>query len=86
VRDLAAVKGSWLVIEVDQSLVSRDRTTLYRAVRAFGVSDSLEYQHCPGKQEPLLWVADAAAWCFSRIGEWLRLIAPLISGVRRVEP
>jgi len=31
--------------------------------------------------EPLLWIADATAWCVGAGGDWARRIAPVLAGV-----
>jgi hypothetical protein len=49
----------------DDSLVKHDQAVLFRAVRDAGVADTLAYEHLPARSEPLLWIADAAAWCWS---------------------
>jgi len=59
----AAEGGHRLVIEQDDSLLERDRSVLYHGVRRAGVADSLTYEHLPARSEPLLWLADTAAWC-----------------------
>ncbi len=69
-QDLAAAGGQRLVLEQDDSLLRSDQTVLYAAVRHAGASDRLTYEHLPARAEPLLWVADAAAWCWSRGGPW----------------
>jgi len=70
VQDLAAAGGQRLVLEQDDSLMRNDQTVLYAAVRDAGASDRLTYEHLPARTEPLLWVADAAAWCWSRGAPW----------------
>jgi len=66
VQDLAAAGAQRLVLEQDDSLVRSDQAVLYAAVRDASASDRLTYEHVPARTEPLLWVADAAAWCWSR--------------------
>lgn len=37
-----------------------------------------EYRQLPAKQEPLLWISDAVAWCHQRGGEWREMSAPIV--------
>lgn len=61
-----------LVIELDQSSFNDDVKHLNEIRPAF-IWDYRE-RH----QEPILWVADAVAWCVNRGGEWERMVRPMI--------
>ena len=84
VQDLAAAGAQRLVLEQDDSLVRSDQAVLYAAVRAAGTQDQLTYEHVPARSEPLLWIADAAAWCWSRGTPWPDRIQPIIRQTRRL--
>jgi len=84
VQDLAAAGGQRLVLEQDDSLVRSDQAVLYAAVRDAAVDERLTYEHVPARSEPLLWVADAAAWCWSRGGSWPGRLQPIIRHTRTV--
>jgi hypothetical protein len=86
VQDLAAANGQRLVLEQDDSLVRSDQAVLYAAVRDVGASQRLTYEHVPARSEPLLWVADAAAWCWSRGGIWLGRLQPIIRHTAPSDP
>ena len=75
---LAAEGGHRLVIEQDDSLLERDRSVLYDDVRRAGVADLLTYEHVPARSEPLLWLADTAAWCWTHGPAWRDRIAPAV--------
>jgi hypothetical protein len=75
---LAAEGGNRLVIEQDDSLLERDRSVLYDDVRRAGVADLLTYEHVPARSEPLLWLADTAAWCWTHGPAWRDRIAPAV--------
>jgi hypothetical protein len=45
------------------------------------VQDTLTYLHEPKRSEPLLWIADAAAWCWTH-PEWRPRITPIVRNVR----
>lgn len=70
VSDLAAVNAHRLVIEQDDSLIRSDQELLFREVRRHRLQDVLTYEHLPARSEPLLWIPDAAAWCWSKGGAW----------------
>lgn len=82
VQDLAESGGQRLVFEQDDSLMRSDQQVLYAAVHATAVSDRLTYEHLPARSEPLLWVADAAAWCWSRGAPWTGRLQPIIRQIR----
>lgn len=68
VPDLAAAGVQRLVIERDDSLVDADRRLLYQAGLDF--APGLAYTHLRAKEDLLLCVPDAIAWCWARGGEW----------------
>ena len=78
VADLATIGGQRLVIEQDESLLKHDQAVLYAAVRRAGVAGSLAYEHLPVRSEPLLWIADAAAWCWTHGPTWRARITPAV--------
>lgn len=59
-----------------------DKRVLFRDVKRHGVSGTLTYVHESPHQEPLLWIADAVAWSYTRGGDWKRRIQPLIATTR----
>lgn len=81
IADLAALRGQRLVIEQDDSLVSADQADLWTASHKYETAATLAYEHVPPRTEPLLWIADAAVWSWSRGGQWRQRIDPV---VRRV--
>jgi hypothetical protein len=78
VADLDAVDCRRLVIEQDDAMLATDQVVLYRQVHKFGAT--LEYVHRRPSEEPLLWIADAVAWCWTRAGERHR-IQPVVGHV-----
>ncbi|WP_062385048.1 hypothetical protein [Demequina iriomotensis] len=66
----------WL-LERDGPSERRDRQTIAALIR-LGAIPKLRYSHAPGVSEPLLWIADLAAWMWSRGGEHRAALAPLI--------
>lgn len=65
-----------LVIESREGRDHLDRQVLLSELRAqktvFG------YDHMPPYSDPLLWAADAVAWCSSAGGAWRERIEPLV--------
>ena len=83
VRDLAKSGASLLVIESDESVVALGRRLLFRYVRQLDC-DTLEYRHLRAREEPLLAVPDALAWCWHRGGHWRKRVASLVSDVQQI--
>ena len=75
----AIVRASRLIIEQDDSLVHADRRTLFTVLRGTGVT----YLHQRPSTEPLLWIADAMAWCWQHGPQWRARIEPMVRDVRR---
>lgn len=85
VADLAAERASRLIIERDDSVAAHDKRVLYDAVRAVGVADDLMYHLLSPQEEPLLWVADAAAWSWVKGGDWRTRVGPVVRNVRTIQ-
>lgn len=75
-----------LVIESRGAGDIEDRRLLVRLQRAGGFPDRATYEHLAPHEEPLLWVADGVAWAWGSGGDWRRRAAPLVAGVRRIDP
>ena len=74
--------GSELVIDRDESLVSWDRQQLIQLTRSAG--RSLTYRHATRREELLLSVPDAVAWCWARGGAWRRKVKVIASQINEV--
>ena len=61
-----------LVFELDKMSIDGDNQLLNQ------MRPRVPWDHRERHQEPLLWVADAVAWCVNRGGEWERMVRPLI--------
>jgi hypothetical protein len=66
-----------MVLERDDSVQQADRRILYREVENHGLRGRLTYEHEQAHQEPLLWIADAIAWGYTKGGDWRRRVQPL---------
>ncbi|WP_244162405.1 hypothetical protein [Amycolatopsis regifaucium] len=84
IEDLSSTGTRMLVLETDESIVTLDRKTLYRAVRRYGCEDVLEYRHLRAFEEPLLAIPDALAWCWQRGGHWKSRVREMVDEVRTV--
>ena len=67
-----------LVFELDESSWVADIKTLNAITYSKKLHGQLQWDHVPRHQEPLLWVADAVAWCLNRGGDWERMVRPMI--------
>jgi len=74
VRDVVGA-AERLVIEREESTFDHDRRTLHQAIFRHKCYD-LSWALLAPKLDPLLWVADAVAWAWSRGGHWKNLVAP----------
>lgn len=67
-----------MFLELDRSTIDLDRIT-FRSESQLAPQISWPYwDHRQRHEEPLLWVADAVAWCVNRGGDWERLVRPMI--------
>jgi hypothetical protein len=83
VEDLTAAGVEKLFIAQDDSLVASDKAVLFDAIRKTGTDQPLRYLHLRPREEPLLWIADAAAWCWTHGPSWRRRIQPVVRNVWR---
>ncbi|MBV9143340.1 MAG: hypothetical protein JO115_20890 [Pseudonocardiales bacterium] len=67
-----------LTIERVQGGETRDRRDIRAALKAIGQGQELTYQHVDATGEPMLWVADAVAWCAGAGSHWRMRIAPIL--------
>lgn len=76
VRD-AADSAERLVIERDESTYDFDKRTLTDACRTYGCRETLYWDLLPPHHDPMLWIPDAMAWCWSKGGEWRQEVEQL---------
>lgn len=82
VDPLLGRKVTRLVIESREGRDHLDRQVLVGELRRR--QHAFEYDHMPAHSDPLLWVADAVAWCSSAGGIWRERIEPLVAISRDV--
>jgi hypothetical protein len=81
VADHSGADDTHLVIELDETLLARDRSVLYATSRREGCADRLRYRHERASTEPLLSVPDAVAWAWSQGGDWRRRTNGVVAAV-----
>ncbi|GAA0226825.1 hypothetical protein GCM10010492_26370 [Saccharothrix mutabilis subsp. mutabilis] len=80
-RDLVGVGAMRLVLDSREGRDFRDRETIGRVLRKVGRDVPLTYEHVASQDEPLLWIADVAAWCHGAGQDWARRIEPVLGEV-----
>jgi len=86
VADVAALGVENIVLEADTTVIHHDLGTLQQAAFDAGVGAQLRYGHERAAAEPLLWAADAIVWSYTKGGDWLRRIAPMVRSTRLLLP
>jgi uncharacterized protein DUF3800 len=81
IRDLLDRGAHRLVIDSRSHRDKSDEATIRGVVARHPHTVPLVYEHLESTSEPMLWIADAAAWCFKRGGQWRKRIDQIISGV-----
>lgn len=73
-RFAVSIAAHSIVLDRDESLEARDRRWLFQELHKSGI----RYDHLHRHEEPLLWAADAIAWCWQRGGAWKDKVQPLV--------
>ncbi|GAA2239247.1 hypothetical protein GCM10010413_45830 [Promicromonospora sukumoe] len=76
----AAAEAGVVVLDLDESVVSKDRRWLYEELH----KSETRYDHLHRHEEPLLWAADAVAWAWQRAGSWRDRVRPLVTRLHEV--
>lgn len=81
-RRLGADTLGWdldrIVIESREGRDEQDRRVLFAILHN---EPRVQYKHRTPAQEPMLWIADAVAWCYGGGGLWRQRANPMISKV-----
>lgn len=80
-RDLLDRRAHRLVIDSRSNRDVHDRSTIREVISQYRHDTPLAYEHVASTSEPLLWVADSAAWCVEAGSGWRRRIAPVVASV-----
>ncbi|MFE7505003.1 DUF3800 domain-containing protein [Promicromonospora sp. NPDC057488] len=75
-----ATEAGVVVLDLDESVVSKDRRWLYEELH----KSETRYDHLHRHEEPLLWAADAVAWAWQRAGSWRDRVRPMVTQVHEV--
>lgn len=82
VGDLLSAGAKRLVLETRGRREDlADRHTIRTVLGPRPSAAGLEYEHLRAREEPLLWVPDAVAWCYGAGGDWRRRVSPLVDAV-----
>lgn len=79
--DLAARDTRMLVLERDEKTLHLDEVVLAEQKRRLQCPQ-LRYEHMRAREEPLLAIPDAIAWCWQRGGPWKARVRELVTEVR----
>ncbi|HMS48327.1 hypothetical protein [Candidatus Neomicrothrix sp.] len=83
--DLPSAGARRLVIEGrGRSQDQVDVRQIARAQHTDRTVRSMEYDHMKPAEEPLLWIADAAAWAYGAAEDWRRRADPMIDDVTKL--
>lgn len=80
IPDLAGEGVTRLVIERDESLVHAERQMLYELTRKH--APEMSYEHMRAREDPLLAVPDAIAWCWTKGGRWKARVSAYSTEIR----
>jgi hypothetical protein len=83
--DLLDIEGHRLVLDSREERNAHDQLTIRIALGKHARETGLVYEHITSVEEPLLWLADIAAWCQGAGGDWVRRAAPMIGSVIRLD-
>ncbi|MFJ6670731.1 hypothetical protein ACIQMJ_06440 [Actinosynnema sp. NPDC091369] len=83
--DLLDARGHRLVFDSREARDVLDVHTVRSALNKRRSENSLVYEHLDSVDEPLLWLADTAVWCYGAGGDWARRVAPMIGSVIRLD-
>ncbi|MFI9811118.1 DUF3800 domain-containing protein [Saccharothrix variisporea] len=84
VDDLLDVDGRRIVLDSRRERNRLDELTIRRALGKRPRETGVVYEHMDSAADPLLWLADIAAWCQGAGDDWARRIAPVIGSVVRL--
>jgi hypothetical protein len=83
-RDLLNRGAHRLVLDSRSQLDTKDEATIRAAVARHPHRTRFVYEHVGSANESMLWIADAAAWCFGAGGHWKKRIDKIITAVVNV--
>ncbi|SES27020.1 hypothetical protein [Actinokineospora terrae] len=81
VDNLVDLQVSRLVLDSREVRDADDKLVIRRVLGERSADTALVYEHLDSTQDALMWIADAAAWCYGAGGDWQRRIGPLLTKV-----
>jgi hypothetical protein len=85
VDDLLDIEARRLVLDSRPGRDQLDVRTIRHVSGKRPRESGLLYEHFDSALEPLLWLADIAAWSYGAGGDWTRRITPVIGSVIRLD-
>ncbi|MBY8851605.1 hypothetical protein K7G98_26115 [Saccharothrix sp. MB29] len=85
VDDLLDVEAGRLVLDSRSGRDEHDVHTIRMALGKHAKDAGLTYEHFDSTGDPLLWLADIAAWSHGAGGDWARRVEPIIGSVIRLD-
>lgn len=79
VQDLCDLDARRLIIDSREGRDRHDERTVRAALGERPKESGLTYDHVVSTSEPLLWIADAVAWCYGADRTWRQRIAPTVA-------
>ncbi len=83
--DMLDIKAGRVVFDSRPGRDKLDVFTIRRALGKWARETGVAYEHLDSTADPLLWLADIAAWCHGAGDDWARRIAPVIGNVIRLD-
>ena len=84
--DISSIRATSIVFEKDESAEKSDRMLLHQGLLSRGLIKNIEYRFLSKSAEPIIWIADAIAWSYSRGGDFKRRVEALIEKEVSVGP
>ena len=68
-----------IVLDRDEGYEAFDKRAITLASRRAGLNRENTHNHDEPEYEPLLWIPDAIAWCYSKNAEWRDRVSQMLS-------
>jgi len=68
-----------IVLDRDEGYEASDNRAITVASRSAGLNRENTHNHDEPEYEPLLWIPDAIAWCYSKNAEWRDRVSQMLS-------
>jgi hypothetical protein len=85
VDDLLDIDARRLVLDSRSGRDQHDIRTIRDVLGKRPRESGLLYEHFDSASDPLVWLADIAAWSYGAGGDWTRRVTPVIGSVIRLD-